>query len=315
MKVSRLGLLLVLIASQPWIGVAQIDDLKEVRGKKFRLQNEIKNLIRKRGESQRNILYLQYEIEETLERIEGYKERIHQTEANIKKNVKTFVISNLREKNNDLSFNSKIEHQIYENWRKQSDQILTFKNEMQEALKDMAASKTEMQNFLNASKSLTFRIEKDIEELNQKQTQLRYRALSDGPDSVFYAMTDRLLWPVAKARLTGSRGFYKVHGERVFNYNEGMKFVAPKGAAVYPIYRGVIEEILDVSELGPLIVVKHTENIRSFYIGARPSGGITKGNNVSPDRQIGLVKDAELELKLRFDTESLDPIQWVTRRR
>lgn len=308
-------MLLVLVVLQFSRSYAQVGDLKEIRSKKFKLQNEIKNLIRKRSESQRNILYLEYEIEETRERIKENQSKILQIEENIKKNLKTFVVSHLREMNSDLSFRSRVEAQIYYNWKKQSDQIQRFKEEMQIALDDMNASKKELQQFVDTSKSLTFRIEKDIDELNEQQVALRYRAVSDGPDSIFYAMAGRLLWPVAKAKLVGSRGFYKVHGEKVFNYNEGMKFVVTPGSAVFPIYRGQVEEVLDIAGLGPLIVIKHTENIRSFYIGALSNRGISKGSNVSPDQQIGLVKDGNLELKLRFDTESLDPVQWVTRRR
>lgn len=292
-----------------------MDDLKEVRGKKFKLQNEIKNLIRKRSESQRNILYLEYEIDETRARIKSHQEKIDEIEANIKKNLKSFVVNRLQEANNNLSFNSRVEAQIYQNWKKQSDQIQSFKQEMQTALDDMASSKRELQRFVDVSKSLTFRIEKDIEELNAQQVALRYRAISEGPDSGFYDMSGRLLWPVRDAKLVGARGFYKVPGERVFNYNEGMKFQTRTSADVYPIYRGAVEEVLDIEHLGPLIVIKHTENIRSFYIGVLPALGIKKGSHVSPDTKIGLVKNNDLELKLRFDTESLDPRQWVTRRR
>lgn len=294
---------------------AQVDALKTARGLKFKLQNEIKNLIRKRSESQRNILYLEYEIEETKERIKENQKRIEQIEQNIKKNLKTFVVSQLRETNSDLSFKSRIEAQIYFNWKKQSDQITKFKNEMQLALEDMNLAKRELQQFIDTSNSLTFRIEKEIEALNEQQVALRYKAISDGPDSIFYAMAGRLFWPVSQAKLVGSRGFYKVRGERVFDYNEGMKFLAATNSSVFPIYRGQVEAILDIANLGPLIVVKHTDNIRSFYIGAVPTKSLIIGSNVSPDQQIGLVKDTELELKLRFDSESLDPVQWVRRRR
>lgn len=292
-----------------------MDDLKKMRSEKFKLKNEIKNLLRKKNESQRNILYLKFEIEETQKRIKNLEDQASGIEKRLKSNLKTFIASFIREKNNDLNFSSKVEEQVYKNWRRQAMQIQNIKKEMQLGLEGMLESKEELKEFIDSSKSLTFRIEKEIQDLNEKQVRLRYRALSEGPDSVFYQMEGRMYWPVANARLVGSRGFYKVSGENVFNYNEGMKFKTTGRTPVYPIYRGEIEEMLDIDELGSLIVVRHTENIRSFYIGAEPYPGLKKGINISPDQQIGLVKDGELELKLRFDTESLDPTQWVVRRR
>lgn len=315
MKITKGAFFLIFFTVSFNLTHAQIQDIRDVQSQKFRLQNEIKNLIRKKSESQRNVLYLQHEIEETENHIEDLMTDIELVEGRIKKNLKTFIVSYIKEKNNDLDFKSQIEAQIYKNWRKQEDQIVKFKTELEKTLKALNVSKEEMQKFIRSSRSYTYKIETEMSDLERKQKELKTEILSDGPDSTFYSMKQRLRWPVANARLVGSRGFYKIPGESVFDYNEGMVFKAKRNSLVFPIFKGIIEESLLVPELDWLIVVKHTDNIRSFYIGVRPRPDLIKGQTVSPDYEIGFVNKDKFELKLRFDTEALDPVLWVSKRR
>jgi murein DD-endopeptidase MepM/ murein hydrolase activator NlpD len=311
LKVSSVFLILCL----SMLSLAQEDTYKEVTLEKYKLQNKIKNLLLKSNEAQKNILFLEEEINEMNNRVVYINEEKIKISDNIKKNFNAFSNELIKFKNNDSSYVNLIRLKTFMNWNNEFARVKDLTIDLEKTNETLIKTKKEMRSSIVSANSLMLQVNSEVDELDTLQKYLRTDLEKSGPDSDFFNLNQRLRWPIAKGNIIASKGFYKIPGERVYDYNEGLKFSAERGEPVYPIASGILEGEIYVPNLGQILIVKHTENIRSFYIGATTIPGVLINDTLSPDRQFGLVKSPVLELKLRFDTESLDPSEWVKYRR
>ena len=288
---------------------------REVTLEKYKLQNKIKNLLLKSSEAQKNILFLEEEISEMKQRMLLIAKEQTKIQENIKLNFVTFANEIIKFKLNDYDDKNILKLQTFKNWNAEFARINKLSADLISTKDSLEQSQKELRESVISANGLMLNINSEIEELDTLQNYLRSDLEVSGPDSEFFKLIGKLKWPVKKASIIASKGFYKIQGERVYDYNEGLKFSAERGEPVYPIAKGILEGEIYVPNLGQILIVKHTENIRSFYIGAATIPGILINDPLSPDQQLGLVKSPILELKLRFDTESLDPSEWVKFRR
>lgn len=294
---------------------AQDDVYREVTLEKYKLQSKIKNLILKSNEAQKNILFLEEEIKETKDKINQINEENNRISENIKKNFGKFAVEFIKFKSDDYDDKNKLKLQMFKNWNNDLTRVKDLAADLIKTDEFLLKSKKELRASIVTASSIMLQINGEIEELDALQSYLRSDLEKSGPDSEFFRLMGKLRWPVSNSKIIASKGFYKIPGERVYDYNEGLKFSSNRGEPIYPIARGILEGEIYVPNLGQILIVKHTENIRSFYIGATSIPGVLINDHLSPDHQFGLVKSQVLELKLRFDTESLDPSEWVKIRR
>ncbi len=288
---------------------------KEVTLEKYKLENKIKNMILKTNEAQKNILFLGEEISEMSSKIENINAEEINIFKSIKRNIFKFSVDILKFKNKDTDYKNQLRLQTFRNWNQEFSRIDDLSTDLELTNQAMVKSRIELKKSIAAGNALMFQVGNEVEELDVLQKYLRSDLEVSGPDSEFYQLVGKLRSPVKGAKLVESKGFYKIPGERVFAYNDGLRYDVIRGDAVYPIAAGILEGEIYVPDLGYILIVKHTENIRSFYIGAITLSGVMINDPLSPDQQFGLVKSSTLELKLRFDTESLDPSNWVQFRR
>lgn len=308
----KIGSLLLLFLTPVF---AQENVYKEVTLEKYKLQSRIKTLLTKSSEAQKNILFLEEEIQEMKRSIENNRNEQDRIQQSIRANFTSFSSEIIKYKLNDSDDKNILKLQTFKNWNSEFARLKGLTTDLENTKASLVTSNRELRESIVAANSIMLSIKNEIEELDTIQNYLRSDLEVSGPDSDFFKLVGRLKWPLQKATLVGSKGFYKIPGERVYDYNEGLKFSAERGEPVYPIAKGILEGEIFVPNLGQILIVKHTENIRSFYIGAATIPGVLINDPLSPDQQLGLVKSPVLELKLRFDTESLDPSEWVKFRR
>ncbi len=297
------------------IAHSQDDVYKEVTLEKYKLENKIKNMILKTNEAQKNILFLGEEINEMSTKIENINiEKIKSFES-IKRNILKFSVDILKNKNNDSDYKNQLRLSTFKNWNMEFARLDILAEDLEKTNQSMVKTKADLRKSIVASSALMSQVTNEVEELDVLQKYLRSDLEVSGPDSDFFQWIGKLKAPVKGAKLVESKGFYKIPGERVFTYSDGLRYEVTRGDAIFPIAAGILEGEIYVPNLGYILIVKHTENIRSFYIGAVSMSGVLINDALSPDRQFGLVKSSTLELKLRFDTESLDPSEWVQFRR
>ncbi len=297
------------------LALGQEDIYREVTLEKYKLENKIKNLLLKSSEAQKNILFLEDEIIEMRERLVLINSEQQRIQNAIRLNFTSFANEIIKNKVNDADDRNILKLQTFKNWNGEFVRIKNLAVDLTKTESTLEQSKKELRESIITANGLLRTIKSEIEELDTLQTYLRSDLEVSGPDSEFFKLMGKLKWPAANSKLLASKGFYKIQGERVYDYNEGLKFSASRGEPVYPIAKGILEGEIYVPNLGQILIVKHTENIRSFYIGAASIPGVLINDPLSPDQQLGLVKSPILELKLRFDTESLDPSEWVKFRR
>lgn len=307
-----LSLLFVFISQKPF---AQTDVYKDVSSEKYKLENKIKKLILKTNEAQKNILFLNEEIKEVSARIEEINLERQTAYESIKRNIFKFSIDIIKNKKNDTDYKNQLRLQTFKNWNQEFFKLEDLSKELNSSNQAMMKSKEDLRKSIIESSSLMSQVANEVEDLDVLQKYLRNDLEVSGPDSEFFEKMGKLKAPVSRAKLVESKGFYKIPGERVFSYSDGLRYEVQRGDAVYPISTGILEGEIYVPNLGYILIVKHTENIRSFYIGAVAISGVMVNDPLSPDQQFGLVKSSTLELKLRFDTESLDPSEWIRFRR
>lgn len=294
---------------------AQEDVYREVTLEKYKLQSKIKSLLMKSSEAQKNILFLEEEIREMKDRVVSIDLENQKISENIKSNFPKFSNELIKLKSNDFDDKNIIRLQTFKNWNHDLSRVKELADDLAKTRDFLIKSQKDLRKSIVTASSIMLQINNEVEELDTIQTYLRSDLEKSGPDSGFFKLAGKLRWPVGNAKIIASKGFYKIPGERVYDYNEGLKFSAERGEPVYPIANGILEAEIYVPNLGQILIVKHTENIRSFYIGAATIPGILINDHLSPDQQLGLVKAPVLELKLRFDTEALDPSEWVKIRR
>lgn len=294
---------------------AQGDVYKDVTSEKYKLENKIKNMILKTNEAQKNILFLGEEIQEMSLKIEKINQDKIDSFESIKRNILKFSIDIIKNKNKDTDYKNQLRLNTFKNWNMEFARLDVLAEDLEKTNQLMVKSKADLRKSIIESSALMSQVANEVEELDVLQKYLRNDLEVSGPDSEFFQLIGKLKAPVKGAKLVESKGFYKIPGERVFTYSDGLRYEVKQGDAIYPISSGILEGEIYVPNLGYILIVKHTENVRSFYIGAVSMSGVMINDPLSPDRQFGLVKSSTLELKLRFDTESLDPSEWVQFRR
>ncbi len=311
LKIKVLAYFLIL----PILLFAEDSIYREVTLEKYKLQNKIKNLILKSSEAQKNILFLEEEIKEMKLRIESIRSENLRILQSIKDNFPKFAVEIIKFKVKDSSNRNLLMLQTFKNWNFEFTRVQELSVDLIKTNESLVKSKKKLRASILSGSGLVIKINNEIEELDALQSYLRQDLESSGPDRDFFKKIGKLRRPIKNSKIIASKGFYKIPGERVYDYNEGLKFSAKRGEAVYPISDGILEGEIYVPNLGQILIVKHTENVRSFYIGVASVPGVLINDPLSPDKQFGLVKSSVVELKLRFDTESLDPSEWVKFRR
>ncbi len=198
------------------------------------------------------------------------------------------------------------------------NQFIADAVEQQQELDSLLAEKSELLKKVKTQKTLH---EQAVKELKKAESELRgtLAQLQKKRDYTLkgFVMSKGRMPPPVQGRVLTRFGEPRDSGALGTGPSQGITFDAPNGAPVRAIFAGRIIYAAYRQGFGNMVIIDHGLNYFSITarmekIGVKEGQSVEAGETIGSAGDIATLFEKGMYFEIRYDTEPLDPMEWIT---